>query len=138
MSEKEARLEAAAETAQPPAQSPVPPAQPAEPAQSPAQPAQPAQPEEPELQQPQHWTERPLPEEVDTALDMPAMTKAHSCFLRPPPLLLLMLLCTQDDLDSALGEDAASSTASISSSILQYRTINGRTYHSDRGSNQYW
>ncbi|KAK7408530.1 hypothetical protein QQX98_009290 [Neonectria punicea] len=44
----------------------------------------------------------------------------------------------EDDADSALGDDAVSSTASISSSILDYRTINGRTYHSDRGSNQYW
>ncbi|KAH7629220.1 S-adenosyl-L-methionine-dependent methyltransferase [Sordaria sp. MPI-SDFR-AT-0083] len=35
------------------------------------------------------------------------------------------------DLDSTLGGDAESSTASIASSILHYRTINGRTYHSD-------
>ncbi|CAJ0540851.1 Ff.00g077570.m01.CDS01 [Fusarium sp. VM40] len=34
----------------------------------------------------------------------------------------------RDD-DSALGDDAASSTASINSSIMQYRTENGRTYH---------
>ncbi|TPX08636.1 uncharacterized protein E0L32_009825 [Thyridium curvatum] len=44
----------------------------------------------------------------------------------------------EDDGDSALGDDAASSTASIASSILEYRTVNGRTYHSDRGSHQYW
>ncbi|EFX01042.1 methyltransferase type 12 [Grosmannia clavigera kw1407] len=44
----------------------------------------------------------------------------------------------EDDTDSALGDDAASSTASITSSILQYRTINGRTYHSDMGNNNYW
>lgn len=47
-----------------------------------------------------------------------------------------------DDQDSAVGDDAASSTASIASSILQYRTINGRTYHSDRAvssdSAHYW
>ncbi|KAH6954545.1 S-adenosyl-L-methionine-dependent methyltransferase [Fusarium avenaceum] len=42
------------------------------------------------------------------------------------------------DTDSTLGDDAASSTASINSSILQYRTINGRTYHADRGEAQYW
>ena len=35
-------------------------------------------------------------------------------------------------------EDNASSTASISSSVLQYRTINGRTYHSTRGNAEYW
>lgn len=42
------------------------------------------------------------------------------------------------DGDSALGEDAASSTASLATSILKYRTINGRTYHSERGNAQYW
>ncbi|CAM1509719.1 Fc.00g000540.m01.CDS01 [Cosmosporella sp. VM-42] len=35
----------------------------------------------------------------------------------------------EDDADSSLGEDSASSTASISSSILRYREENGRTYH---------
>lgn len=44
----------------------------------------------------------------------------------------------EQDADSAVGSDNASSTASISSSILNYRTINGRTYHADRGDTQYW
>ncbi|KAH7190040.1 S-adenosyl-L-methionine-dependent methyltransferase [Fusarium oxysporum] len=43
-----------------------------------------------------------------------------------------------DDADSAVGDDAASSTESISSSILHYRTIHGRTYHSERGNAEYW
>ncbi|KAF7554984.1 hypothetical protein G7Z17_g2522 [Cylindrodendrum hubeiense] len=43
-----------------------------------------------------------------------------------------------EDDDSAVGVDTASSTASITSSILQYRTINGRTYHSERGNAEYW
>lgn len=45
----------------------------------------------------------------------------------------------EDDGDSAFG-DAASSTDSITSSILEYRTIHGRTYHSDSvpGDAQYW
>lgn len=43
-----------------------------------------------------------------------------------------------DDGDSALGEDNADSTASLSSSILQYRTIHGRRYHSERGNALYW
>ncbi|KAG4283038.1 hypothetical protein FPRO06_09711 [Fusarium proliferatum] len=42
------------------------------------------------------------------------------------------------DTDSALGDDSAESTASITSSILQYRNINGRTYHHDIGNAQYW
>lgn len=43
-----------------------------------------------------------------------------------------------DDSDSALGLDATSSTDSLTSSILRYRTLNGRTYHSERGNAQYW
>lgn len=45
----------------------------------------------------------------------------------------------ENDSDSALG-DIASSTDSITSSILEYRTIHGRTYHSDSvpGDAQYW
>lgn len=43
-----------------------------------------------------------------------------------------------DDADSALGEDSASSTASLTASILEYRTLHGRTYHSNRGNAQYW
>ncbi|CEI61680.1 hypothetical protein FVEN_g2746 [Fusarium venenatum] len=44
----------------------------------------------------------------------------------------------EDDIDPGLGADAESSTASITSSILHYRTINGRTYHSERGNAAYW
>ncbi|KAH7166538.1 S-adenosyl-L-methionine-dependent methyltransferase [Dactylonectria macrodidyma] len=43
-----------------------------------------------------------------------------------------------DDADSALGSDASNSTASLTSSILAYRTIHGRTFHSDKGDTQYW
>ncbi|KAJ3520910.1 hypothetical protein NM208_g13524 [Fusarium decemcellulare] len=43
-----------------------------------------------------------------------------------------------DDADSSLGTDTESSTASMTSSIVNYRTIHGRTYHSDRGNAQYW
>ncbi|KAJ4014200.1 hypothetical protein NW766_006452 [Fusarium irregulare] len=44
----------------------------------------------------------------------------------------------EDDADSAVGEDTASSTESMSSSILHYRTMNGRTYHAERGNAHYW
>ncbi|KAH7378167.1 hypothetical protein BKA64DRAFT_736767 [Cadophora sp. MPI-SDFR-AT-0126] len=37
--------------------------------------------------------------------------------------------------DSALGSDAGSSLTSIGSSILKYRTENGRTYHSSKEGN---
>ncbi|KAF5969528.1 methyltransferase [Fusarium coicis] len=41
------------------------------------------------------------------------------------------------DTDSTLGDDNAESTASITSIILEYRNINGRTYHHDIGNAQY-
>ncbi|KAJ9148454.1 methyltransferase [Pleurostoma richardsiae] len=43
-----------------------------------------------------------------------------------------------DDSDSAIGPDNASSTESMTPSILAYRTLHGRTYHSQRGNAQYW
>lgn len=43
------------------------------------------------------------------------------------------------DDDSTLGSDVESSTASITSSILAYRTINGRRYYSDAVTeSEYW
>ncbi|KAG5809664.1 hypothetical protein H9Q74_014209 [Fusarium xylarioides] len=39
------------------------------------------------------------------------------------------------DTDSSLGEDLQSSTASVSSSILNYRRENGRTYHTYKDGN---
>ncbi|KAF4341197.1 demethylmenaquinone methyltransferase [Fusarium beomiforme] len=44
----------------------------------------------------------------------------------------------EEEQDEGLGEDFESSTASITSSILNYRTIHGRTYHSERGNAAYW
>ncbi|KAM5386585.1 hypothetical protein ACJZ2D_000548 [Fusarium nematophilum] len=44
----------------------------------------------------------------------------------------------RDDTDSTLGSDAASSSASLTSSILEYRTMHGRRYHSERGKADYW
>ncbi|KXJ89447.1 S-adenosyl-L-methionine-dependent methyltransferase [Microdochium bolleyi] len=49
-----------------------------------------------------------------------------------------------DDTDSALGEDGlgsdddSMSTASLSDSILEYRRINGRTYHNESRGSMYW
>ncbi|KAJ9157361.1 Phosphoethanolamine N-methyltransferase 3-like protein 1 [Pleurostoma richardsiae] len=43
-----------------------------------------------------------------------------------------------EDNDSALGEDDVSSTASVSSDILNYRTIQGRTFHSERQDTEYF
>ncbi|KAL6408436.1 hypothetical protein AUP68_08293 [Ilyonectria robusta] len=42
-----------------------------------------------------------------------------------------------DDADSALG-DTQSSTASVTSNILNYRTILGRRFHSEQGDAHYW
>ncbi|KAF4467084.1 methyltransferase [Fusarium albosuccineum] len=41
------------------------------------------------------------------------------------------------DTESALSAEALSTTASLRSSILQYRTIHGRTYHSEQGNTEY-
>ncbi|KAI1449086.1 S-adenosyl-L-methionine-dependent methyltransferase [Annulohypoxylon stygium] len=43
-----------------------------------------------------------------------------------------------DDVDSALGDDASSIINSITSSILNYRTIEGRTFHSERHNSFYF
>ncbi|QGI86738.1 hypothetical protein CEK25_013467 [Fusarium fujikuroi] len=43
-----------------------------------------------------------------------------------------------DASDSAFGDDAESSTASISSSILEYRKFQGRTFHSERYNTEYF
>ncbi|KAK2685520.1 hypothetical protein QWA68_015214 [Fusarium oxysporum] len=40
--------------------------------------------------------------------------------------------------DSAFGDDAESSTASISSSVLEYRKFQGRTFHSERYNTEYF
>lgn len=46
---------------------------------------------------------------------------------------------TDDELDSSLGSDAESSTASIASTIYNYRVLHGRTYHSEAVTdNEYW
>ncbi|KAI0377286.1 S-adenosyl-L-methionine-dependent methyltransferase [Hypomontagnella monticulosa] len=58
---------------------------------------------------PSHWTEPQDDEEID-----------------------------DEDVDSALGRDNVSSTASLSASIMEYRTIHGRRYHSARGNTDYW
>ncbi|KAI1804001.1 S-adenosyl-L-methionine-dependent methyltransferase [Daldinia bambusicola] len=42
------------------------------------------------------------------------------------------------DRDSALGSDIESSAGSIASSILEYRMIQGRTFHSDRHNTNYF
>ncbi|KAF5022987.1 hypothetical protein F66182_4944 [Fusarium sp. NRRL 66182] len=43
-----------------------------------------------------------------------------------------------DEADSVISSNPAESTASITSSILSYRTIHGRTFHSELGNAEYW
>ncbi|KIL94198.1 methyltransferase [Fusarium avenaceum] len=43
-----------------------------------------------------------------------------------------------NDRDSVITSNTVESTASITSSILSYRTIQGRTFHSERGNAHYW
>jgi hypothetical protein len=44
-----------------------------------------------------------------------------------------------DDADSSCGDNLSLSTASLSSTIFQYRKLHGRTYHNfDGGEREYW
>ncbi|EFX06559.1 methyltransferase type 12 [Grosmannia clavigera kw1407] len=45
---------------------------------------------------------------------------------------------SDSDADSTMGDEHSSFTASITSSIVKYRTLNGRTYHSDSIGDHYW
>ncbi|RSL45158.1 hypothetical protein CEP54_014390 [Fusarium duplospermum] len=64
---------------------------------------------------------------------------SHSSGILPPQHWQQATIDTDEtaDADSALG-DNSSSTASITSSILKYRTILGRTFHSEQGDAHYW
>ncbi|KAK0711788.1 S-adenosyl-L-methionine-dependent methyltransferase [Lasiosphaeris hirsuta] len=64
--------------------------------------------------------------------------QAPAVVLPPEHWTQTALEADDDDADSTLGDDAATSTASITSTILRYRTIRGRTYHSEIGNAQYW
>ncbi|KEZ44971.1 hypothetical protein SAPIO_CDS2352 [Scedosporium apiospermum] len=69
----------------------------------------------------------------------PASTLPEIAPILPPEHWAATVGDTRDeDADSSAGDDLASSTASIASSILKYRTLHGRTYHSEIGSAQYW
>ncbi|KAI0018998.1 S-adenosyl-L-methionine-dependent methyltransferase [Xylariomycetidae sp. FL0641] len=43
-----------------------------------------------------------------------------------------------DDADSAVGDDLASSTNSMTASIMEYRNVRGRTFHSERHETNYF
>ena len=64
------------------------------------------------------------------------MSRLH--ILRGPSDLRIQNPVQDDDAESALGESVTESTASISSSILNYRTLHGRRYHSEIGNAHYW
>jgi len=75
------------------------------------------------------------PEEASLAAAAPAAMPAH---ILPADHWAQQPL-ENDDGDSSYGDDAASSTASLSASIFEYRTLHGRTYHSDKNTDaQYW
>ncbi|KAH7367121.1 S-adenosyl-L-methionine-dependent methyltransferase [Plectosphaerella cucumerina] len=59
----------------------------------------------------------------------PADTPAPAA-VNPAPDIIEAVDDDESDADSALGQEEASSTASIESTILQYRKFKGRSYHS--------
>ncbi|KAM0360481.1 hypothetical protein ACHAP4_002560 [Fusarium culmorum] len=72
---------------------------------------------------PQHWGQ--LGEAGDTSpKQVPELTSVKD-------------IDDQDDADSTI-PDNASSTASLTSSILKYRTLHGRLYQNERGNTDYW
>jgi hypothetical protein len=61
--------------------------------------------------------------------------RAPSCFVRGRLNHVLMALVVQvpDEIDSALGDELSSYSASLRSSVLEYRYENGRRYHNSQG-----
>ncbi|KAI2627902.1 S-adenosyl-L-methionine-dependent methyltransferase [Hypomontagnella submonticulosa] len=76
--------------------------------------------------------------EAEAAATPAAATEAPAHILPASHWAQLPEPDVHDDDDSAYGEDNASSTASLTASILEYRTVHGRTYHSERGNAQSW
>ncbi|KAI1647030.1 S-adenosyl-L-methionine-dependent methyltransferase [Daldinia loculata] len=72
----------------------------------------------------------PSPESQTSQTSNPHILPASHWAQLPP-------VNVREDDDSAF-EDAASSTASLTASILEYRTVHGRTYHSERGNALSW
>ncbi|KAH6884440.1 S-adenosyl-L-methionine-dependent methyltransferase [Thelonectria olida] len=76
---------------------------------------------------------------ASTAADPETSPPATAAIL--PPQHWAQIARTQEfantDADSTFTDDG-SSTESVTSSILEYRTIHGRTYHSEQGNAQYW
>ncbi|KAI8716871.1 hypothetical protein NCS52_00981700 [Fusarium sp. LHS14.1] len=79
------------------------------------------------------------PETLPLAAQTVSTEVSHGSGILPPQHWQQAAISAEDtaDADSALG-DNISSTASIASSILNYRTILGRTFHSEQGNAHYW
>jgi hypothetical protein len=91
-----------------------------------------------------HWAQAPV---RGCPHYQPDATSRHAAYVSPNNRFSLTPICRfqlpevpprDDDADSMLGDDAASSTASLTAPILEYRTIHGRTYHSELGKAQSW
>ncbi|CAH0046613.1 unnamed protein product [Clonostachys solani] len=67
----------------------------------------------------------------DTKANPPAAEAA-------PEQLLTAEILPDDDPDVTDDDLSTNATESLSSSVLAYRTIQGRTYHSERGNAHYW
>lgn len=78
--------------------------------------------------------EQPLTAEILPDDDPVRLLARHASSL---PLLIFLAQSNipQDVTDDDLSTNA---TESLSSSVLAYRTIQGRTYHSERGNAHYW
>ncbi|KAF7563705.1 hypothetical protein G7046_g392 [Stylonectria norvegica] len=82
----------------------------------------------------------PEPTAAPGKLPVMASGDGSTSSTRPPtvPISPEIVGDDDDDADSALGDDRASSTESLRSSIYDYRVIRGRTFHRETGNASYW
>ncbi|KAI0179058.1 S-adenosyl-L-methionine-dependent methyltransferase [Hypoxylon sp. FL1284] len=73
-----------------------------------------------------------------TSADLPPTEPAETPNILPASYWAQATYDDESDDDSAYADDLASSTASVTSSILQYRTLHGRTFHGEIGNAESW
>lgn len=88
---------------------------------------------------PEHWTQQVC----DTRKKPKSMSTTRICCTSRARLLNELNTSKGHKVEgnavsAYTGGGNAGSTHSLSSSILEYRTVHGRTYHSERGSAHYW
>jgi hypothetical protein len=68
----------------------------------------------------------------------PKPAESASALMPPPPPPHVLEADTDANVAIGSEEEFVDSTKSLTSSIQQYRTLHGRTYHSERDGVEYW